>query len=222
MTSLTEENYLKAIYSLIESSDKKASTNEIAKKMETKASSVTDMLKRLNEKDLVDYERYKTVKITDKGKKVAISIIRKHRLWEYFLVENLNFGWDKVHDIAEQLEHIESIELTNRLDEFLGYPMFDPHGDPIPNSQGIFPNRESQKLSEVKIGSSVIITGVEDHSTNFLNFLSEVEIQLGTELNVVTRHPFDNSLVVQNKQNQKINLSQIVANNLFIKIKNED
>tara|TARA_B110000046_G_scaffold57595_2_gene64317 strand:- start:2539 stop:3240 length:702 start_codon:yes stop_codon:yes gene_type:complete len=222
MTSLTEENYLKAIYTLIDSADKKASTNQIAKKMETKASSVTDMLKRLNEKDLVDYEKYKTVQITEKGKQVAISIIRKHRLWEYFLVENLNFGWDEVHDIAEQLEHIESVELTDKLDEFLGFPKFDPHGDPIPNSKGIFPSRESQKLSEVQVGTRLIITGVEDHSQSFLNFLSEMEIELGTELNLKTKHPFDNSIIVVNPQNQKFTLSQKVASNLYIKIKNEN
>ncbi|MDC1451591.1 metal-dependent transcriptional regulator [Vicingaceae bacterium] len=222
MTSLTEENYLKAIYTLIDSADKKASTNEIAKKMETKASSVTDMLKRLNDKDLVDYKKYKTVRITEKGKQVAISIIRKHRLWEYFLVKSLNFGWDEVHDIAEQLEHIESAELTDKLDEFLDFPKFDPHGDPIPNSKGIFPNRESQKLSEVKVGTNLIITGVEDHSPSFLNFLNEMEIELGTELSLKTKHPFDNSIIVVNPQNQKFTLSQKVASNLYIKIKNEN
>ncbi len=222
MTSLTEENYLKAIYTLIQSTDKKASTNEIAKKMDTKASSVTDMLKRLNEKKLVDYERYKAVKITEKGEKVAISIIRKHRLWEYFLVESLNFGWDEVHDIAEQLEHIESVELTNKLDEFLGFPKFDPHGDPIPNNKGVFPRRENQKLSEVQEGKELIIIGVEDHSPSFLNFLGEMNIQLGTELSLRTKHQFDNSLVVVNNENQKFTLSQKVASNLYIKIKNED
>ena len=222
MTSLTEENYLKAIYTLIDSADKKASTNEIAKKMKTKASSVTDMLKRLNDKDLVDYKKYKTVRITEKGKQVAISIIRKHRLWEYFLVKSLNFGWDEVHDIAEQLEHIESAELTDKLDEFLDFPKFDPHGDPIPNSKGIFPNRESQKLSEVKVGTNLIITGVEDHSPSFLNFLNEMEIELGTELSLKTKHPFDNSIIVVNPQNKKFTLSQKVASNLYIKIKNEN
>jgi len=221
MTSLTEENYLKAIYNLIQATYKKASTNEIAKSMQTKASSVTDMLKRLNEKELVDYEKYKTVKITEKGKQVAISIIRKHRLWEYFLVENLNFGWDEVHDIAEQLEHIESEALTNKLDAFLGFPSFDPHGDPIPNKQGVFPTRENQKLSEISEVSSVIVTGVEDHSTEFLNFLNEMEIELGTELTVKTKHAFDNSLIVVNQQNVQFTLTQKVASNLYIKLKHE-
>lgn len=219
MTSLTEENYLKAIYTLVESADKKASTNEIAKKMDTKASSVTDMLKRLNEKELVDYEKYKIVKITEKGKKVAISIIRKHRLWEFFLVEKLNFGWDEVHDIAEQLEHIESVELTNKLEAFLDFPQFDPHGDPIPNGQGVFPNRENQKLSEVQEGLTVIITGVEDSSPSFLNFLSEMDIQLGTELSLKTRNEFDNSMIVVNTENQKFTLSHKVASNLYVKTK---
>ncbi|MFT5667714.1 MAG: DtxR family Mn-dependent transcriptional regulator, partial [Vicingaceae bacterium] len=221
MTSLTEENYLKAIYTLIQSADRKASTNEIANRMETKASSVTDMLKRLNEKKLVNYEKYKTVKITEKGKKIAVSIIRKHRLWEYFLVENLNFGWDEVHDIAEQLEHIESVELTNKLDEFLGFPKFDPHGDPIPNNQGVFPRRENQKLNEIDEGSTLIIIGVEDSSPSFLNFLSEMSIELGTELCLKTRNEFDNSMIVINAKDQKITLSQKVASNLYIKFKNE-
>lgn len=221
MTSLTEENYLKAIYTLNKSTEKKASTNEIAKQMQTKASSVTDMLKRLSEKKLVDYEKYKTAKITKKGEKVAISIIRKHRLWEYFLVENLNFGWDKVHDIAEQLEHIESEELTNKLEAFLGYPKFDPHGDPIPNKQGVFPSRDNQKLSEVDVETCVIITGVEDHSPEFLNFLNEMQIELGTELTVKTKHAFDNSIIVVNNQNIKFTLTQKVASNLYIKQKHE-
>lgn len=221
MTSLTEENYLKAIYNLNQSTEKKASTNEIAKQMQTKASSVTDMLKRLNEKKLVDYEKYKTAKITKKGEKVAISIIRKHRLWEYFLVENLNFGWDKVHDIAEQLEHIESEELTNKLEEFLGFPKFDPHGDPIPNKQGVFPSRDNQKLSEVNAETIVIITGVEDHSTSFLHFLNEMEIELGTELSIRTKNEFDNSIIVINQQQQKFTLSHKVASNLYIKQKHE-
>ncbi|MFT4756909.1 MAG: DtxR family Mn-dependent transcriptional regulator, partial [Vicingaceae bacterium] len=174
-----------------------------------------------NEKKLVNYEKYKTVKITEKGKKVAVSIIRKHRLWEYFLVENLNFGWDEVHDIAEQLEHIESVELTNKLDEFLGFPKFDPHGDPIPNNQGVFPRRENQKLNEIDEGSTLIIIGVEDSSPSFLNFLSEMSIELGTELYLKTRNEFDNSMIVVNTKDQKITLSQKVASNLYIKFKNE-
>ena len=222
MTSLTEENYLKAIYTLIQSTDKKASTNEIANKMETKASSVTDMLKRLHEKKLVDYEKYKTVKITELGKNIAISIIRKHRLWEYFLVEKLNFGWDEVHEIAEQLEHIESVELTNKLDEFLNFPKFDPHGDPIPNNKGVFPSQENQKLSEATEGAELIVTGVKDHSTSFLNLLNEMHIELGTELTIETKHEFDNSIIVVNNQNEKFTLSQKVASNLYTRIKNED
>lgn len=216
MTSLTEENYLKTIYSLIHSKGKKPSTNSIAELMETKASSVTDMLKRLNEKQLVDYQKYKAVKLTEEGKKVAISIIRKHRLWEYFLVEKLNFGWDEVHDVAEQLEHIQSVKLTNELDAFLEYPEFDPHGDPIPNSEGKFPNRKNQTLAESSVKNEVIITGVEDHSSNFLNYLTQLNIQLGTKIKVLDRFSFDNSVEIQ-INDTKHTLSEKVTKNLYIK-----
>lgn len=135
-TSFTEENYLKAIYHLSADESKQVNTNQIAAILNTKAASVTDMLKKLSGKNLIDYERYQGVGLTDTGKTIALKIIRKHRLWEYFLVEKLSFGWDEVHDLAEQLEHIPSSELTDRLDEFLGFPKYDPHGDPIPDQSG--------------------------------------------------------------------------------------
>lgn len=218
MTSLTEENYLKAIYSLNNNPDAKASTTLIAEKLDTKASSVTDMLKRLNEKKLVNYEKYQAATLTDSGEKVAISIIRKHRLWEYFLVENLDFGWDEVHDIAEQLEHIQSPELTNRLDAYLKYPKFDPHGDPIPNSQGQFPQRKTIKLANAAIGNKVYVTGVKDHSSEFLNYLKELDIQLGTFLYIKNILAFDHSFEIETQEKEKILLSEKVTKNLYVKI----
>ena len=137
--TFSEENYLKTIYHLTIISDSEISTNAIAEKMETKASSVTDMLKKLAEKDLVDYKKYQGVSLTEKGKLSAKMIVRKHRLWEVFLVEKLDFSWDEVHDIAEQLEHIKSEKLINKLDDFLGNPTEDPHGDPIPDKNGKLP-----------------------------------------------------------------------------------
>jgi DtxR family Mn-dependent transcriptional regulator len=139
--SYTEENYLKAIYKLQEKQDSEVSTNEISKEMNTKAASVTDMLKRLSEKSLIHYQKYQGVSLTDAGSKVAVNIIRKHRLWETFLVNKLKFKWDEVHDIAEQMEHIESDELIEKLNDYLGAPQYDPHGDPIPSKKGVFTNK---------------------------------------------------------------------------------
>lgn len=220
MPSLTEENYLKAIYVLNKASTSKASTSSIAEKMETKASSVTDMLKRLKEKKLVFYKKYQAATLTKEGEQIAVSIIRKHRLWEYFLVENLKFGWDKVHDIAEQLEHIQSIELTNKLEEYLNFPTLDPHGDPIPDRDGNFPYRQNETLSTCKEGEELIVVGVKDHSSDFLNFLSRQSIQLGSLIKVSTINQFDNSFEIQVNDNA-FSISIKVAENLYVKTKNE-
>ncbi|WP_243389180.1 metal-dependent transcriptional regulator, partial [Flavobacterium psychrophilum] len=142
--TFSEENYLKTIYHLTTISDSEVSTNAIAEKMETKASSVTDMLKKLSEKDLINYKKYQGVSLTETGSLSAKMIVRKHRLWEVFLVEKLDFPWDEVHDIAEQLEHIKSEKLINKLDDFLGNPTEDPHGDPIPNANGQIISIEKQ------------------------------------------------------------------------------
>jgi DtxR family Mn-dependent transcriptional regulator len=215
MTSFTEENYLKAIYSLNEQEANSASTNAIAKKLDTKAASVSDMLKKLDSKNLINYQKYKAVSLTESGKLIAISIIRKHRLWEYFLVEKLNFGWDEVHDIAEQLEHIESKKLTNELDSFLGFPEFDPHGDPIPNKNGEFPLKLNSTLSELKANQIAKVLGVKDHSSEFLSYLTELNIGLGTEIKIVKINSFDESIQVTYNEVQQ-NISNSVAKNLFI------
>ena len=216
MISLTEENYLKAIFSLNANKKQSASTSAIAEKMETKASSVTDMLKRLKEKELIHYKKYQAVSLTENGRKIAISIIRKHRLWEYFLVEKLHFGWEEVHDLAEQLEHIRSPKLTNRLEEFLDFPEFDPHGDPIPNQEGEFPMELSETLSECGIGETVRVIGVKNHSADFLDHLNQLGIGLGTMIEVVEIVNFDQSFGIRIKE-QKLRLSQEVAQNLYIK-----
>src|SRR5690554_2019845 len=168
----SEENYIKAIYYLEKTLNKPVGTNDLANRMETKASSVTDMVRRLAEKSLIQYEKYKGCELTEEGKKAALKTIRKHRLWETFLVEKLNFGWDEVHEIAEQLEHIQSVKLTNKLDEFLNFPQFDPHGDPIPNQDGIISYREETvKLAELQENVNAKVVGVSDSSAAFLKFL---------------------------------------------------
>lgn len=214
--SLAEENYLKAIFYLSQGAANGVSTNALAQRMETKPSSATDMVKRLAEKQLVNHAPYQGVKLTSSGREVAVRTIRKHRLWEVFLVEKLRFGWEEVHDLAEQLEHIQSAELTNRLDEFLNHPRFDPHGDPIPDKHGNFPSQERESLVGQPIGQKLIITGVRDTAPEFLQFLDRHHIGLGSALEVVAIHAFDQSVeVLINGKN--LNLSKLAAENLFVK-----
>jgi DtxR family Mn-dependent transcriptional regulator len=193
--SATEENYLKAIYKFSDGSQP-VSTNTIARDLLTTPASVTDMLKRLNEKGLVDYLPYKGADLTEEGKRVALKIIRKHRLWECFLVRVLNFSWDAVHDTAEQLEHIDSPELIEKLDEFLGFPKFDPHGDPIPSKDGIFEPRETIVLAACPGGVKVTIAGVMEHKPEFLQYLDRIGLNIGAEVEVVEQIPFDQSVLV--------------------------
>lgn len=193
----SEENYLKAIYSLEERYSGAISTNDLAEVMETKASSVTDMVKRLSEKELIDYKKYQGCSLTDKGRKTALRTIRKHRLWEVFLVEKLNFGWDEVHDIAEQLEHIHSTELTDKLEAFLDFPKFDPHGDPIPNKEGEMQQRTNTcKLSELIKDKKAVVIGVDDGSPSLLQYLDRHHIQIGSEIELKEKFEFDNSAMV--------------------------
>ncbi|MDX5324841.1 MAG: metal-dependent transcriptional regulator [Bacteroidota bacterium] len=214
--SLSEENYLKAIFFLSLGSSQGVSTTDIASRMETKASSVTDMVRKLSDKGCLNYKKYQGARLTELGREVAIRTIRKHRLWEVFLVEKLHFKWDEVHDIAEQLEHIKSGELTDRLESFLGFPKFDPHGDPIPNKHGQFPSHSTQELSDCEPGDQVLITGVKDTSPEFLQWLERQELHLGTGMIVREIFPFDQSVVVAIGDSNKT-LSQLVAQNLFVK-----
>ncbi|MDD7887153.1 metal-dependent transcriptional regulator [Flavivirga sp. 57AJ16] len=217
MITLTEENYIKAIYHLGKYGVNNVSTNAIAKEMETKASSVTDMVKKLSEKSYVDYKKYQGVTLTGKGKEVAVNIVRKHRLWEVFLVEKLNFSWDEVHEVAEQLEHIKSKKLISQLDAFLEFPTHDPHGDPIPDKTGKIKKIDKILLSEAKIGDDCICVGVQDSSSDFLKYLDKNNIALGTELKVCHREPFDNSVTIRIKTKELI-ISNMIANNLFVKV----
>lgn len=217
MFTLSEENYLKAIYHLGKRGSSAVSTNAIANKMKTKASSVTDMLKKLSEKQLANYQKYRGVHLTHEGKLAAINVIRKHRLWETFLVNKLNFSWDEVHDIAEQLEHIKSEKLINQLDEFLGFPTHDPHGDPIPDDEGNI--HRDQKILLTHVNAQVVCAciGVKDSSSDFLKYLDKHGIALGTRIEIVSKEIFDDSmiLIIEDKE---LAISKDVANNIYVKI----
>ncbi len=217
MQSLTEENYLKIIYHLSLNTEGAIQTNAIADRIQTKAASVTDMIKKLADKQLVDYKKYQGVKLTESGKAVAINIVRRHRLWEVFLVEKLSFKWDEVHDIAEELEHIKSSELIERLDEFLAFPRNDPHGDPIPDKNGNFENTIFIKLSKLKAGDKGLIMGVSEHSSLFLQHLEKLGLTLGKQIKITEVTDFDGSveLSIENKQ---INVSREVAKHILIKL----
>lgn len=216
MNSFTEENYLKAIFKLSKGKTE-VSTNAVAAEMDTKASSVTDMLKKLADKKLVNYAPYKGVNLTETGKQIAISIVRKHRLWEVFLVDKLDFKWDEVHDIAEQLEHIQSAELVERLDQFLENPKYDPHGDPIPDKDGNIARHKELTLADLNIGEKGVIVGVKEHSKSFLNYLDQLNLVLGTEIAVTDKIEFDNSMTLKINKKSTSTVSNQASKNLYIK-----
>ncbi len=216
MLSQTEENYLKGIYSISLHTGKSASTNNIAKKLNTKASSVTDMLQKLSDKKLVSYKKYQGVHLTSKGENIAVKIVRKHRLWEVFLVEKLHFNWGEVHEIAEQLEHIESDELTSRLDNFLNFPTKDPHGDPIPDSDGKIRTKKSILLVNAKLDKNYKIASVKDNSSAFLQFLDKHSITIDSTLDVLEKFEFDQSITVKINNKQLLTLSKKVCANVYV------
>lgn len=218
MHSFTEENYLKAIYHLSTINSLVVNTNQIAEITNTKAASVTDMLKKLAEKKLINYIRYQGVTLTESGKNAALNIIRKHRLWEFFLVEKLGFKWDEVHDIAEELEHINSELLVNRLDDFLGNPSSDPHGDPIPSRDGIIHQKKTVRIADMNQHECGIISGVSEHSSVFLKLLEKIGLTLGTHISISEKIEFDGSVILKiNEQNEQT-ISREVAKNILIMI----
>jgi len=217
MTTHAEENYLKAIFKIAEREDKPVQTNAIAGAMNTAAASVTDMLKRLAEKQLIRYEKYRGVQLTESGHRLATILIRKHRLWETFLVKKLGFAWDQVHDLAEQLEHIQGDALTTRLDQFLGYPRFDPHGDPIPDADGRWVHLDQISLSDMAPGERGKVTNVTDDSTVFLQYLNQLGLALDSEIELLERFAYDNSVRV-NIDGVETVLSEKVCEHLFLKM----
>ena len=214
MNSQSEEDYLKAIYHLEMDYDS-ISTNSVADYLNMKPSSVTDMLKKLADKKYINYQKYKGSSLTRKGKLIALSIIRKHRLWETFLVDKLGFGWDQVHLIAEQLEHIKSEELIENLDDFLGNPKYDPHGDPIPNKEGKIEKMNQKLLVELKIQQEGIITGVKKGTASLLSYLDKEKIKLGDSVKVIEVLEFDGTFTVE-INNRKLTFSEKICQNLLL------
>ncbi|MDI9341383.1 MAG: metal-dependent transcriptional regulator [Sediminibacterium sp.] len=218
MLSYTEENYLKALYHLMVEKDTKpeAGTNELAAYLGVKPATVNDMLKKLKDKKLITHERYGKIRLQTSGRKLAIEIVRKHRLWETFLYEKLDFNWHEVHDVAEQLEHIQSPKLIEKLDAFLNYPSFDPHGDPIPDKDGNMPKSQRRPLSKSVEGCRVVILGVSEHSELFLNYLSDNHIGLNDKFTVERITPFDETMRLSSKKNPDILVSNKAANKIQV------
>ncbi len=214
--SASEENYIKSIYHL-QPPDGVVTTNELAGELQTKPASVTDMLKKLKAKKLLHYERYQGFRLSSEGKKIALGIVRKHRLWEYFLVQKLQFGWDEVHEIAEQLEHINSKVLIDRLDSFLNFPRFDPHGDPIPDTNGKMEVTGHINLTNLEINHAAEVSAVGSQSTELLELLSHKNIGIGTKLEVKKKFNFDKSVEIKIKNLPAFTISGQLAQSLFVK-----
>lgn len=216
MQTLSEENYLKIIYHLDKQGQKKITPTAISEALSNNPASVVDMIKKLVEKKYLLYEKTKGVKLTDRGREIAISIVRKHRLWEAFLVEKLGYGWDEVHEIAEQLEHVQHPDLADKLDKFLGFPQYDPHGDPIPKANGETAITYKTLLAEIKEGVTCRVVAVKDTSTSFLQYLKKLEIGIGTKITLVEKIAFDNSMVISVSKNGSTTVSKIFAENLLV------
>lgn len=215
MNSQIEENYLKAIYKLSQEENAPVSTSKLAEELGVQSASVTDMIKKLSQKNLLSYKKYHGVSLSDKGRSEAVRIIRKHRLWETFLVEKLGFGWGEVHDVAEQLEHVRSEQLVDRLDAFLNYPKVDPHGDPIPDKDGVVRKQTNVPLTSLKSGESGVISAVKHDGKDLLDYLDRHNLVLGNQLEVIEKLEFDGSMEVKvSGQNQYV--SEKIAGNILI------
>lgn len=213
----SEENYLKAIFHL-QAEGGTVSTNELAESLQTKPASVTDMMKKLNAKKLLNYKPYYGFSLSTEGKKIALNVIRKHRLWEYFLAEKLRFGWNEVHEMAEELEHVSNKKLIDKLDEFLGFPGFDPHGDPIPDSKGKIRSVDKISLDEFPLNLVGEVCQVTNQTEEMLELLQHRQIGIGTRIEVKKRFSFDQSLEIK-VRNNVYTISQQLAKYLFVKRK---
>ena len=214
MNSLTEENYLKAIFHLIDD-EQNVTINELSKFLGIKMPSVNSMIKKFSQKNWVIYESYKPIKITDKGRIEAARVVRKHRLTEMFLVDKMGFGWENVHEIAEQLEHIQSEIFFDKMDEILNYPKIDPHGEPIPDKDGNIINQDFSKLSECGIDDKVTLRSVTISTDDFLNYLNQRELSLGIEIEILSIEKFDSSFTIL-FNNKKESLSKMVCDKLLV------
>ena len=213
--SPSEENYIKSIYSLQHKSGK-VNTNSLAAQLDTSAASITDMLKKLKSKSLLEYKKYHGFRLNSSGKKEALKVIRRHRLWEFFLVEKLGMDWEKIHDIAEELEHVRSPELINKLDDFLGKPKTDPHGDPIPDENGVMPVMNQLALKEYPINKKAIVSSVSKQTPEMMEMLNHYGIKPGTSLKVLKHFIFDGSLQIKISRQAECVISGIAAQNIFV------
>ena len=221
MLSTAEENYLQAIFHLSENGQKNVSTTDLSDALQTKPASASDMIKKLAAKKLLQHEKYHGVFITEAGKREALQLVRKHRLWEVFLVEKLYFNWDEVNEVAEQLEHIKSPLLVERLDKFLGYPRFDPHGDPIPGAEGEYNPKPKLPLSELPIGTKALIVAVKDSSPLFLQYLDKIGVRIGAAVLLLDRVAYDGSIQLRVNNAQEMFISREAADNLMVTEGNE-
>ena len=215
MNSLTEENYLKAIFHLLDS-ENQVTVNELSKFLQIKMPSVNSMMKKFADKDWVIYETYKPIKVTELGRKEAAIVVRKHRLTEMFLVEKMGFGWENVHEIAEQLEHVHSEDFFDKMDEILNFPKVDPHGEPIPDKDGIIITQNLKKLSECKVNDMVILTSVTISTDDFLNYLNQRNLALGVDILIKNIEKFDGSMQIEFSDRTEV-LSKMVCEKLLVK-----
>lgn len=213
--SISEENYIKAIFHL-QGEDAMVTTNELARELKTKPASVTDMMKKLKAKKLLHYQPYQGFRLSNEGNKVALGIIRRHRLWEYFLSEKLKFSWEEVHEVAEHLEHVSSTKLIDKLDEYLGFPQADPHGDPIPDSNGRIELSKKVCLTDLPFNKVAVVSGVSDQSGEMLELLKHKKIKIGVKLEVKNKFEFDNSMEIRIGRNPSFTISRQLAENIFV------
>ena len=216
MYTLSEENYLKSIYRLAQQPNFKITPTAIAESLGNNPASVVDMIRKLTEKKLIAYDKKKGVELTSQGLKDAVLIVRRHRLWEVFLLEKLGYHWDEIHDIAEELEHISDASLADRLDKFLGFPEYDPHGDPIPKANGKVPKPYSVTLTDLKVGDNCRVAAVRDTSSSFLQYLQKLDIGIGTRIQLIEKITFDNSLVISISGKENTTVSQKFGENILI------
>jgi DtxR family Mn-dependent transcriptional regulator len=215
--STSEENYIKAIYRL-QRQEGTVTTNELANELKTKPASVTDMMKKLKIKKLLHYQPYQGFRLTQEGSKVALGIIRRHRLWEYFLAEKLKFTWDEVHEVAEDLEHVSSKKLIDKLDEFLGFPRVDPHGDPIPDANGKMEPSKKIPLTELPTGTPAVVSNIKDQSNAILDLLEHKKINIGARLEVKKKFEFDESLEIKIGRQPAFTISKQLAENIYVQL----
>lgn len=214
--SVAEENYIKAIYKLQEG-DAAVTTNALAYELDTKPASVTDMAKKLKEKKLIEYEKYQGITLSPEGRKTALQVVRRHRLWECFLVDKLSFSWEEVHELAEELEHVRSEKLINRLSDYLGNPLIDPHGDPIPDANGKLAKPRPQTSLDQANAKRLVVTAVTDQSATLLAFLNAKHIKLGTQLEIIAHYEYDNSIEIKVRQQPPITISEQVAKHIMVR-----